>query len=80
MTQYGIISRRTVDDKECNILSNLLRVITNRHGQCDRTERVYFRSSEPNEWRISRYKLFSLDPHLLERQIIEDISRASIIN
>ena len=28
---YGIVSRQTVDDKECNFLSNLLRVIANHH-------------------------------------------------
>ena len=80
MAQYDIISRRTVDNKECNILSDLLKVITNCHGQCDRTEGVYSHSSEPNERFIGRYELFSLDPHLLERRVIENISRASIIN
>ena len=80
MAQYGIVSRRTVDNKECNILSDLLKVITNCHGQCDRTEGVYFRSSEPNERCIGRYEPFSLDPHLLERRVIKDISKASIIN
>ena len=79
MAQYGIISRRTVDNKECNILSDLLRVITNCHGQCDCTDGVYFHSFEPNEWCIGRYESFSLDPHLLERRVIKDISKASII-
>ena len=80
MASCGIISRGTVDDKECNILSNLLRVLTNCHRQCDRTEGVYFHSSKPQEWCIGRYELFSLDPHLLECWVIKDISRASIIN
>ena len=80
MAQYDIVSRRTVDNKECNILSDLLKVITNCHGQCDRTEGVYFHSSIPNERCISRYEPFSLDPHLLERRVIKDISKASIIN
>ena len=48
-TQYGIVSRQTVDNKECNILSNLLRVIIDRYGQCNCTEGVYFRSSKPDE-------------------------------
>ena len=62
------------------ILSNLLRVITIRHGQCDRIEGVYSRSSKPDERCIGRYELFSLDPHLLECWVIEDINRAFIIN
>ena len=79
MAQYGIVSRRIVNNKECNILSDLLKVITNCHGQCDCTDGVYFHSSEPNEWCIGRYESFSLDPHLLERRVIKDISKASII-
>ena len=80
MAQYGIVSRRTVDNKECNILSDLLKVITNCHGQCDRTEGVYFRSSEPNKWCVVWYESLSLNPHLLERWVVENINRASIIN
>ena len=44
------------------------------------TERVYFRSSKINEWCIGRYKPFSLNFHLLKCLVIEDISRASIVN
>ena len=40
----------------------------------------YFCSFEPDEWCVGRYELFFLDSHLLECQVIEDISKASIIN
>ena len=77
--QYGIVSKRIVDNKECNILSNLLRAIINRHGQCHYTEGVYSRSSKPDERCIGQYKPFFRNPYLLEHRLIEDISKASII-
>ena len=45
----SIIGERVVDNKECDIFSDLLRVITNRNGQRDCTEGVYFSPSETNE-------------------------------
>ena len=78
--QYGIVGRLAVDNKECNILSNLLRVVTDRYGHCDHIEGVYPRSSEPNERCVGWHESLLLDPHLLECLVVEDTSRASIIN
>ena len=41
-SEDGIIGGQAVDNKEFNILSDLLEVITNRYGQCDCTEGVFF--------------------------------------
>ena len=78
--QYGIVGKWAINNKECNILTNLLRVVADRHGQCDRVEKVDTCSSKPNEWHISWYESLSFDLHLLECRVIEDISRTSIIN
>ena len=80
LAQYGIVSGRAVDDKESNILSDLLRVISYRHEQYNFSNGIYFRSSESDEWCIGQYELFFFDSHLLEHRVIEDISRASIVN
>ena len=77
-SEDGIIGGRAVDNKECNILSDLLGVITNRYGQRDCTEGVFFCPSEPNEWGIGRGQPFSVNPHLLECRIVKDVSRASV--
>ena len=53
MAQDGIVSRRTVNNQECDILGNLLRVITDCYGQSDYTEGVYPCSFESNKWRVS---------------------------
>ena len=60
--------------------NDLLRVITNRYGQCDRAEEVYFCSSEPYEQGVSQNQPFFLNSHLLERQVIEDVSRAPVVH
>ena len=57
----------------------LLRVITDCYGKSDHIEGAYSFSFESNEWRISWNHPFSLNPHLLERRVVEDISRASIV-
>ena len=56
-----------------------LGVISNHHEQCDRIEWVYSHSSESNKWLISWNQPLPLNPHLLEFQVIEDISRAPIV-
>ena len=76
----GSIVKRSVDHKECNVFSELLRIITNRNGQRDRTKGVYFSPSKPNESGVGRAQLFSVNPHLLECRVVEDISRASIVD
>ena len=40
--KHGIISRQAVDDKESNILSDLLRIISNCHGKCNCPNGVHF--------------------------------------
>ena len=57
-----------------------MRIITNRNRQCDRIEGVYFSPSKPNERGIGWDQLFFVNPHLLECQVVEDISRASIVD
>ena len=76
-TIYNVIALLRV---VTNPTSNLLRVVTNHHGQYDRTKGVYSYSSEPYEQRIGWYKSLSRDPYLLERRVVENINRASIIN
>ena len=61
-SEDGIIGRRVVDNKECNIFSDLLRIITNCNGKCDCTEGVYFSPFEPNEWGVGQDQLFSVHP------------------
>ena len=80
MAQYGIVSRLAVDDKESNILSDLLRVISYCHGQYDCFNGIYFHSSKSDEWCKFWYEPLFLDSHLLERRVIEDINRVSIVN
>ena len=48
-SKYSSIGKRAIDHKECNIFSELLRIITNRNGQRDCTKGVYFSPSKPNE-------------------------------
>ena len=48
-SEDSIIGGRAVYNKECDIFTDLLRVITNRNGQRDCTEGVYFSPSETNE-------------------------------
>ena len=76
----GIVSGRVIDNKECNILSDLLRIITNRYRQCDCAEGVYFSPSEPNEWSVGQDQPFSVNPYLLECRVVEDVSKALIVN
>ena len=58
----------------------MLRVVIDRHGQCDRAEGVDTCSSKPNERHVGWYESLSFDLHLLECRVVEDISRTSIIN
>ena len=51
-SEDGIIGERAVNNKECNILSDLLKVIMNRYGQRDCVEGIYFYPSEANEWGV----------------------------
>ena len=66
LSEDGIISGQAVDNKECNIFSDLLKVITNRNGQRDGTDEVYFSPSKTNEWGIGRDQPFFVNPHLLK--------------
>ena len=50
------------------------------HEQGDRTEGVDSCSFESNKRCVGWNQPFSLDPHLLERRIVEDISRVSIVH
>ena len=36
-TQYGVVCGWTINNQECDILGDLLRVITDRYGQNDRS-------------------------------------------
>ena len=76
----GIVSGGAINSKECNIPSDLLRIISNCHNQCDCAERVYFCSSKPNEWRIGWNQTFFVDPHLLKRWVVENVHGASVVN
>ena len=76
----GIIGGRAVDNKECNILSDFLGVITNRYGKRDYVEWVYFCPSEPNEWGVGRGHPFFVNPHLLECRVVKDVSRVFVVN
>ena len=79
-SEDGIIGRRVVDNKECNIFSDLLRIITNCNEQRDYAKGVYFSPSEPDEWGIGWDQPFSINPHLLERQVVKDVNRASVVD
>ena len=79
-SEDGIIGGRAVNNKECNIFSDLLRIITSRNEQRDHIEGVYFSPSEHNEWGVGRDQLFSLNPYLIKCRVVEDISRASVVN
>ena len=61
------------------ILGDLLKVITDHYEQSDRSKGVYPCSPESNEWRVGWNQPFSLNPHLLECQVIEYISRAPVV-
>ena len=80
MSKDGIIGRRAVDNKECNIFSDLLRIITNHNGQYDCAEGVYFSPSKLDKWGVSLDQPFSINPHLLECRIVEDVNRASVVD
>ena len=80
MSDDNIIGGQAVDNKEGNILSDLVGVITNRYGQHDYIKGVYFFPSEPNEWDVGRDQPFSINLHLLERRVVEDVSKASIVD
>ena len=41
-----------MDNKECDIPSDLLKIVLDCYRQCDRAKGVYFRSSKPNEWSV----------------------------
>ena len=56
-----------------------LGVISNHHEQCDHIEWVYSHSSKSDKWLVSWNQPLSLNPHLLEFRVIEDISRDPII-
>jgi len=60
--------------------NDLLMVITNHYGQCDRADGVYSYSFEPYEQGVSRNQPFFLNSHLLERRVIEDVSRAPVVH
>ena len=76
----GIVGGQAVDNKECNILSDLLRIITNCYGQCDCVKGVYFCPSKPNEWGVGWDQPFSVNPHLLKCRVVEDVSGAFVVN
>ena len=40
---------------------------------------MYPRSSKSNEWCIGRNQSFSLNPHLLECRVVEDINKAPVV-
>jgi len=48
-SEEGSIGGWAVDDKERNVFSDFLRIITYHNGQRDCVEGVYFSSSEPDE-------------------------------
>ena len=41
-----------IDNKECNILSDLLRIIPNFQKQCDRAKGVHFCSFKLDKWSV----------------------------
>ena len=41
---------------------------------------MYPCSSESNKWRVNRNQSFPINPHLLERWVVEDVDRAPIIH
>ena len=57
-----------------------MRIITNHYKQHDYAKGVYFCPSEPNEWSVGRNQPFSINPHLLEYRVVEDVSGASVVN
>ena len=77
--QDGIVGRRIVNNQYRDIPSDLLRVITDRHKQSNYTKVVYFCPSESNEQCVGWNQPFSLNPHLLECRVVEDISKAPIV-
>ena len=77
--QNGVVSRRTVNNQEWDIFGNLLKAIIDCHGQSDRTKGIYSCSSESKERCVGWNQLFSLNPHLIERQVVKDISKAPIV-
>ena len=79
LTQDGVVSGQIINNQERDIFHDLLRVITNRHKQSNHAKGVYAHSSKSNERCVGWNRPFSLNPHLLECQVIEDISRAPII-
>ena len=50
----GIIHGQAVDDKEHNVFSDFPRIITNRNGQRDYTEGVFFSYSESDKGGVGR--------------------------
>ena len=83
LSKDDIIGGQAVDNKECNIFSDLLRIITNRNGQWDCAGgggAVYLSPFEPNKKGIGWDQPFSVHPHLLECQVVEDVSRPSVVD
>ena len=60
-SEDGIVGRRVIDNKEYNILSDLLRIITNCYRQRDCVKGVYFCPSERNKWGIGWVQPFSVN-------------------
>ena len=56
-----------------------MRVITDYYRQSDHIERVYSCSFKFHKWCIGRNQPFSLNSHLLEHLVVEDISKAHIV-
>ena len=70
----GIVSRQVVDHMECYVLSDLLGVVANGYGQCNCAKGEYPCSSETSKQSVCRNQLLSINPHLLERLVVNDVS------
>ena len=78
--QDGAVGGQIINNQEGDILSNLLRVVTNHYWQSDRTEGMYSCSSESDEGCINWDQPLSINCYLLERWVVKDVSKAPIIH
>ena len=76
----GIVGGQAVNHKECYVPSDLLRIVACYYRYCDRVQGKHPYSSKPNEQSVRWDQSFSINPHLLERRVVQDVGRAAVVD
>ena len=79
-TKDGVIGRWAINDKEIDLLNELLRVHPDGYWQSNSSNEKDLGAIKSYEQHVWELVTFSVDPHLLECRVVEDIYWAPVVH